>query len=94
MIRPLHDFILVQQVDPIESGSIIVQDYLARENVVGRVEAVGGDVQQVAVGDIVLLGYCSGVDVVIGQQRFILVREADTLCLLAPTDLSIGGTGG
>jgi chaperonin GroES len=88
-LRPLGDRVLVQRVEKEETkGGIVIPDTAKEKPVEGKVIAVGpgarnesGDVvpPDVKVGDRVLFGKYSGMDVKIEEAEYLVLREGDIL---------------
>jgi chaperonin GroES len=92
-IKPLGDRVLIQALQAEETkGGIIIPDTAAKEKPQqGTVVAVGpGRVSdegkrispEVKPGDTVLFGKYSGTEIEVGEQEFMILREADILAVL------------
>ena len=92
-IRPLHDRILVKRLDEGETvrGGIIIPDTAKEKPQEGKVIAVGNgkvgdDGKRIALdvkaGDKILFGKCSGSEVKIEDDEYLILREEDVLAIL------------
>lgn len=85
MIKPLHDRVLVRRlsVEQVSRGGIILSEAAPTDNQrEGIVEAIGPDVQEVAVGDRVVMGKWSGEDTKIEGENLVMIRESDIFGVL------------
>ena len=93
MIRPLHDRILAQRIDPQDRtfGGLLIPDNVKEKPLEATVIAVGsgkllanGTTQPIAVkaGDKILIEKHSGAEVKIVGKDHIIVREDDVLGIL------------
>jgi chaperonin GroES len=79
--KPLADRILgkiEEQEQKTESG-IIIPDTAKEKPQKARVEAVGGDVEHVKVGDLVLFAKYSGTELKLNDQDYIILKEDEVL---------------
>jgi len=92
-VRPLHDRILVKQLEEEEktSGGIIIPDTAKEKPHQGKVVAVGkgkiledGTVRPMAikVGDKVLFEKYGGTTVKIGGEEYMIMREEEVLAII------------
>jgi chaperonin GroES len=92
-IRPLHDRILAQRLDPQDktSSGLFIPDTAKEKPLEARVIAVGsgkvlesGVTQALTVkpGDVVLIGKYAGSDVKLDGLDHIILREDDVLAIL------------
>ncbi len=91
-VRPLHDRIIVQRLDPGEQqvGGIIIPDTAKEKPQQGKVFAVGaGKVKEdgtrqpldVKDGDTILFGKYSGQEIKIDGAEYLIMREDDVLAV-------------
>ena len=89
-IRPLHDRVLVkrQEEDTTSAGGIVIPDTAKEKPIKGEVLAVGhgkildnGEVRalDVKVGDLVLFGKFSGMEVKLNGTEYLVMREDDIM---------------
>jgi chaperonin GroES len=89
-IRPLRDRILLRRIDPEAktSGGIIIPDNAKEKPMEGEVVAAGpgarnerGEIMPLDVkpGDRVLFGKWSGVEVRVGGEELLILKEADLM---------------
>ena len=92
-VRPLHDRILVRPIEEEEKtkGGLIIPDTAKEKPQEGEVVSTGpgrtledGKLVSPAVkkGDRVLFGKYSGSEVTIGDEKYLIMREADLLATL------------
>ncbi len=93
-VKPLHDRVLLQRLEPEEQkslGGIIIPDTAKEKPIEGKVVAVGDGTRdddgkfialRVKPGDKVLFGKYSGNDVKIGGQEYLIVRESEILAII------------
>ncbi|MBU2591185.1 MAG: co-chaperone GroES [Nitrospinota bacterium] len=92
-VRPLHDRILVKQLDEkeLKSGSIIIPDSAKTKPSEGKVIAVGdGKVNKdgskrpldVKKGDKVIYGKYAATEVKIDGEEYLLMKEDDVLAIV------------
>jgi chaperonin GroES len=86
-IKPLGKRILAQKIELEErksAGGIVLPDNVKNEKVVrAKVLAVGTDEKfEVKVGDEIIVGSYSGTEIERGEDKLILVKEADVLAIV------------
>lgn len=86
-IKPLGKRILAQKIELEErksAGGIVLPDNVKNEKVVrAKVLAVGTDEKfEVKVGDEIIVGSYSGTEIERGEEKLILVKEADVLAVV------------
>jgi chaperonin GroES len=86
-IKPLGKRVLAQKLEPEERktpGGIVLPDNVKNEKVVrAKVIAIGTDEKfEVKVGDEILVGNFSGTEIEQGENKLILVKEADVLAVV------------
>ena len=86
-IKPLGKRILAQKVEAEErktAGGIVLPDNVKNEKVVrAKVLEIGTDEKfEVKVGDMILVGSYSGTEIERGEDKLILVKEADVLAVV------------
>ena len=92
-LRPLHDRVLVKRLEERDEkhGSLIIPDTAKEKPQEGQVVAVGtGKVTEegkhlplaVKEGDRILFGKCSGSEVKVDGQEYLIMKEEDVLGIL------------
>ena len=83
-IRPLGDKILVQRVEAEEktAGGIVLPDAAKEKPQRGEVKAVGKDVEDVKVGDVILFDRYSGSKIKLDGEEHLIIKEEDILGIL------------
>ncbi len=79
--RPLKERVFVSYTEELEktAGGIYIPDAAKEKPQKGKVEAIGSDVKQVKVGDIVLFDKYSGSKITIDNTEYLIVKEEDIL---------------
>jgi len=79
-IKPLQDRIVVKRVKEEEKtkGGIIIPEIAKEKPIEGNVVAIG-TVQSIKVGDKVLFGRYTGVEIMIDDVEHLIMREDDVL---------------
>ena len=96
-IRPLHDRIIIQRLDPGEQrmGGIIVPDTAKEKPQQGEVIAAGdGKIRDdgtrqspdVKAGDVILFGKFSGQEVKLDGEDYLIMREEEVLGVIGDGD--------
>ncbi len=84
-IRPLKDRVVVKySEEEVEktAGGIIVPDVAKEKPQKGTVEAVGSEVKEVKVGNIVLFDKYSGSKIKINDVEHLIIKEEDILGII------------
>ena len=93
-LRPMQNKILVRAIEQEEKyGRIIIPDNARESSVEGKVVAVGngkinkrtGEIipLKVKIGNNILYGKYSGIDIVLNGEKLLLMREDDVLGILS-----------
>lgn len=96
-LKPLADHLVVlpEHEEDISKGGIIIPETAKAKPMQGEILAVGPGRYEpnvgtlpmmVKVGDVVLFGRYAGVEVVLDEQRVLILREEDLLGVLPPKD--------
>ncbi len=83
-LKPLKDRVLISYVEEAEvsAGGIYIPDAAKEKPQRGKVEAVGADVTEVAVGNEVLFGKYSGDKFKMDSQELLIVKVEDILAVV------------
>ncbi len=83
-LKPLQDRVVVSYSEEIEktAGGIYVPDSAKEKPQQGKVEAVGKDVEEIKVGDIVLFDRYGGSKVKVGDDEQLVIKEEDILAIV------------
>jgi chaperonin GroES len=92
-MRPLHDRVIVKRLeeDRTSPGGIVIPDTAAEKPIQGKIVAVGkgkiledGQVRpcDVKVGDQILFGKYSGVEVKVEGEELVVMREEDVMAVI------------
>lgn len=79
--KPLKERVFVSYTEELEktAGGIYIPDAAKEKPQKGRVEAIGTDVKQVKVGDIILFDKYSGSKITLDNTEYLIVKEEDIL---------------
>jgi len=79
--KPLKDRVFVSFTEELErtAGGIYIPDAAKEKPQKGKVEAVGGEVKTLKVGDAVLFDKYAGTKIAIDGTDFLIVKEEDIL---------------
>ncbi len=79
--RPLKERVFVSYTEELDktAGGIYIPDAAKEKPQKGRVEAIGTDVKQVKVGDIILFDKYSGSKITLDNTEYLIVKEEDIL---------------
>ena len=82
-LKPLKDRVLISYVEEAEvsAGGIYIPDAAKERPQRGTVEAVGGDVKDVQVGNEILFGKYSGEKFKMGDKDVLILKEEDILAV-------------
>lgn len=80
-LKPLKDRVFVSYTEETEktAGGIYVPDTAKEKPQKGKVEAVGSEVKEIKVGDIVLFDRYSGSRVKVNEAEHLIIKEEDVL---------------
>jgi chaperonin GroES len=80
-LKPLKDRVFVSYTEETEKtpGGIYVPDTAKEKPQRGKVEAVGSEVKELKVGDIVLFDRYSGSKVKVNETEHLIIKEEDVL---------------
>jgi len=83
-LKPLKDRVLVSFVEEAEvsAGGIYIPDAAKEKPQRGKVEAVGGEVKEVKVGNEILFGKYSGDKFKLDGKEMLVVKEEDILAVI------------
>ncbi|MDH5526963.1 MAG: co-chaperone GroES [Nitrospirota bacterium] len=83
-LKPLKDRVLISYIEEAEksAGGIYIPDAAKEKPQRGKVEAIGGEVKEIKVGDEVLFGKYSGDKFKVGSQDMLIVKEEDVLAVV------------
>jgi chaperonin GroES len=83
--KPLGDRIFVKYMEEVErtAGGIFIPDAAKEKPQRGKVEAVGKEVKEVKVGDIILFDKYSGSKINIDNEDYLIVKEEEVLGIIS-----------
>jgi chaperonin GroES len=83
-LKPLQDRVVVSYSEEAEktAGGIYVPDTAKEKPQQGKVEAVGKDVKEIKVGNVVLFDRYSGSKVTVGDTEQLVIKEEDILAIV------------
>ncbi|MGE5894256.1 MAG: co-chaperone GroES [bacterium] len=82
--KPLKDRVFVSYSDEVEktAGGIYVPDSAKEKPQKGKVEAIGSEVKDVKVGDMIFFDRYSGSKVNIDNKEYLIIKEEDILGII------------
>ncbi len=83
--KPLGDRIFVKYMEEVErtAGGLFIPDAAKEKPQRGKVEAVGKEVKEVKVGDIILFDKYSGSKINIDNEDYLIVKEEEVLGVIS-----------
>lgn len=83
-LKPLKDRVVVSYTEEVEktAGGIYVPDTAKEKPQQGKVEAVGPEVKELKVGNIVLFDKYSGSKVKVNDSEQLIIKEEDILAIV------------
>jgi chaperonin GroES len=83
--KPLGDRLLVERVEEATTtaSGIIIPDNAKEKPSRGKVLAIGNDVEDVNVDDIVVFGKYAGTDLVLDDREYLVLEVSDVLGVIA-----------
>ncbi len=84
-LKPLGYKIIVERQAASEktAGGIVIPDNAKEKPEQGKVIAVGKDVEEVKVGDTIILGKFAATEVKINGNEYLIVREKEVLAIIS-----------
>ncbi|QOR62318.1 co-chaperone GroES [Sulfurovum sp. ST-21] len=79
--KPLGDRLLVERVEEVNTtaSGIIIPDNAKEKPSQGKVLAIGSDVEEVRVDDIVVFGKYSGTELALDDKEYLVLELSDVL---------------
>ncbi len=83
-LKPLQDRVVVSYSEAVEktAGGIYVPDTAKEKPQQGKVEAIGKDVKEIKVGDLVLFDRYGGSKISVGDVDQLIIKEEDVLAVV------------
>lgn len=83
-LKPLKDRVVVSYSEEPEktAGGLYVPDTAKEKPQEGKVEAVGSEVKELKVGDVVMFEKYSGAKVKVGDAEQLVIKEEDVLAIV------------
>jgi chaperonin GroES len=83
--KPLGDRVFIKFLEEMEktAGGLYIPDAAKEKPQRGKVEAVGKDVEEVKVGDIVLFDKYSGSKINVDNEDYLIVKEEEVLGIIS-----------
>lgn len=80
-LKPLKDRVLVSYSEEADktAGGLYVPDTAKEKPQQGKVEAIGSEVKEVKVGDVILFDKYSGSKVKVNDTEYLIIKEEDIL---------------
>jgi chaperonin GroES len=83
--KPLGDRVFIKFLEEMEktAGGLYIPDAAKEKPQRGKVEAVGKDVEEVKVGDVVLFDKYSGSKINVDNEDYLIVKEEEVLGIIS-----------
>ena len=83
--KPLGDRVLVKFLDEVEktAGGIYIPETAKEKPQRGKVEAIGKDVEEVKVGEVVLFDKYSGSKIQMDDNDYLIIKEEEVLGIVS-----------
>ncbi len=83
--KPLGDRVFIKFLEEMEktAGGLYIPDAAKEKPQRGKVEAVGKDVEEVKVGDIVLFDKYSGSKINVDNEEYLIAKEEEILGIIS-----------
>jgi len=84
MITPLKNRVLVQRhnAEAKTSGGLIIPDTAKEPTQEGIVIAIGGDVEELTTGEVVIFGKYSGTEIIYNEKDYLIMKESDIYAII------------
>jgi len=82
--KPLKDRVFVSYSAELEktSGGLYIPDAAKEKPQKGKIEAIGNEVKNVNIGDVILFDKYSGSKITIDSQEYLILKEEDILGII------------
>jgi chaperonin GroES len=83
--KPLGDRVFIKFLEEMEktAGGLYIPDAAKEKPQRGKVEAIGKDVEEVKVGDVVLFDKYSGSKINVDNEDYLIVKEEEVLGIIS-----------
>jgi chaperonin GroES len=83
-LKPLQDRVVVSYSEEAEktAGGIYVPDTAKEKPQQGKIEAIGSEVKEVKVGDVILFSRYGGDKITVGDAEQLIIKEEDILAVI------------
>lgn len=84
-LKPLGFKIVVERTQPVEktAGGIVIPDTAKEKPEQGKVVAVGKDVEEVKIGDVIVFGKFAATEIKVDGKEYLIVRQKEVLAVIA-----------
>ena len=84
-LKPLGHKVVVERTQAVDktAGGIVIPDTAKEKPEQGKVVAVGKDVEEIKVGDVIVFGNFAATEVKVDGKEYLVVREKEILAVVA-----------
>lgn len=84
-LKPLGHKIVVERTQAVDktAGGIVIPDTAKEKPEQGKVVAVGKDVEEIKVGDVIVFGNFAATEVKVGGNEYLIVREKEVFAVVS-----------
>lgn len=84
-LKPLGHKIVVERTQAVDktAGGIVIPDTAKEKPEQGKVVAVGKDVEEIKVGDVIIFGNFAATEVKVDGKEYLVVREKEVFAVIA-----------
>ena len=84
-LKPLGHKVVVERTQAVEktAGGIVIPDTAKEKPEQGKVVAVGKDVEEIKVGDVIVFGNFAATEVKVDGKEYLIVREKKVFAVIA-----------
>ena len=84
-LKPLGHKVVVERTQAVEktAGGIVIPDTAKEKPEQGKVVAVGKDVEEIKVGDVIVFGNFAATEVKVDGKEYLIVREKEVFAVIA-----------
>ncbi len=84
-LKPLGHKVVVERTQAVDktAGGIVIPDTAKEKPEQGKVVAVGKDVEEIKMGDVIIFGNFAATEVKVDGKEYLIVREKEVLAVIS-----------
>ncbi|MDO8507063.1 MAG: co-chaperone GroES [bacterium] len=84
-LKPLGYKVVVERTQAVEktAGGIVIPDTAKEKPEQGKVVAVGKDVEEIKVGDVIVFGNFAATEIKVDGKEYLVVRQKEVLAIIS-----------